>query len=655
MDNTAPPCIIALEEIEPCMASHERGEVTPAPHEIAGRKESLGKTTIGLQAALLLDGAMPHGATLNQKSLIDIKDIIDTGGHPPLTRITQSSYQERQTYWQQDQFNHLTTHTDRRTEWERHTDQYLATFSTDDKKKDEAAILTRIGILNNNGAKGIYDEFFTARKGELGYFAKKVARELTQEEITKHTTLIQQIGKLYGKDSAAITRHLTEAIKNLTDHTPEFLDEAQKQFSPGMEGTDLLKGIQERAKLWEERGQTAQTTTTPQEPHTLRAAQEPIHPEKEAQKEAQLVLQAGRETETKSKNARVGRPNQDACFADEENGAFGVCDGLGSYEGSGEVSKSAATHLQTGLSQIERNLRLNEAVEQVEETLKSVNATLLQEEDIRYQAVLLDVQRLLTNELPAAEFERKYPAGGGQSFARWIQKYNLDPAKPDEFPQLIKDWASEHVRAATTASVVKVWRGEGDERKAIVVNVGDSRVYHYSAADNKLNIVTLDDTPLLELVDEAKAREIQEAIASGESADDVLKGQTITLHKSNPMHEKAWNEAFAGISLAQRFAWQSDNTVRVPLRHFYDTKAMSKALPRAGIAPIPRPIDIKPGDRLVVVSDGIADFVKSPTMKQVLTDPANQDADRAAKALVEAAKGPRGELEDDATAVVINL
>jgi serine/threonine protein phosphatase PrpC len=80
---------------------------------------------------------------------------------------------------------------------------------------------------------------------------------------------------------------------------------------------------------------------------------------------------------------------------------------------------------------------------------------------------------------------------------------------------------------------------------------------------------------------------------------------------------------------------------------------MTKALPNPDLKPNLWTIDVKPGDRLVVASDGAYGSVDK--MEQVLTDPANQDADKAAHALVQAAKSPQGQLNDDATAVVINL
>jgi serine/threonine protein phosphatase PrpC len=86
-----------------------------------------------------------------------------------------------------------------------------------------------------------------------------------------------------------------------------------------------------------------------------------------------------------------------------------------------------------------------------------------------------------------------------------------------------------------------------------------------------------------------------------------------------------------------------------------DSFVLMKALPSADLEPSISTIDVKPHDRIIIMSDGIYKSALTPDMEKVLTDPANSEAEKAAKALVQLTiKQGRGP-DDDATAVVINL
>jgi hypothetical protein len=48
----------------------------------------------------------------------------------------------------------------------------------------------------------------------------------------------------------------------------------------------------------------------------------------------------------------------------------------------------------------------------------------------------------------------------------------------------LKRWIEKQVNGLTTASVVKLWQGPNEERKAIIANAGDSRVSETRARSN---------------------------------------------------------------------------------------------------------------------------------------------------------------------------
>lgn len=64
----------------------------------------------------------------------------------------------------------------------------------------------------------------------------------------------------------------------------------------------------------------------------------------------------------------------------------------------------------------------------------------------------------------------------------------------------------------TTASIVKIWEGGRGEKKAVIANVGDSRVYIYRA-DGSLEQITLDDNFISRsITDEQRARAVQDKL-----------------------------------------------------------------------------------------------------------------------------------------------
>lgn len=400
--------------------------------------------------------------------------------------------------------------------------------------------------------------------------------------------------------------------------------------------------------------------TKPPEPQQA----EPPPPAQHTVKELHpLVADAGDASE---KNLNKSVPDQDARFADTKHGAFGVFDGLGSYKKSGDVANTAALRISEDLAGIDPQLALDETTKQVRKALIDVSEELGKTDDARYRDVVGDIKKYAAGELSDEDFDEQYEGPKGQgSLSHWIRRH-CDPAKPDEINKCLKDWMRKQVHGSTTAAVVKLWQGPKGERKAIIASAGDSRVYHYAARDGKLQIVTVDSTSLYDVVGEVKARQIQnmegDSIRGWREVKTTLGSETTILKRSDPRHRRIWEGHVSRNSeFGDKHPWNDKEEAEVPLSEL-DDSSLTQYMPMADFKPNIQIIDIEPQDKLIIVSDGVYNYTLTPEMEQIVHDPLNKEAKKAAEALVNFAK--RGELipgvksgglQDDTTAVVVEI
>ena len=174
----------------------------------------------------------------------------------------------------------------------------------------------------------------------------------------------------------------------------------------------------------------------------------------------------------------------------------------------------------------------------------------------------------------------------------------------------------------TTASVVKISPTPEGEWKAYLGNVGDSRIYLYRGRE--LRPLTLDDNFFLALANKSPEEtfKLQEALDRVSSEAD-----------------------------AHRLGFEDRN-------HYYrQTSRITQALgsERTAIKPHPSTIDLQPGDRLLITSDGIHDNLTTAEMLGVLS------ASPSAEALMRAAQVRSRQEEhirhkkDDMTAVLVEI
>jgi len=179
---------------------------------------------------------------------------------------------------------------------------------------------------------------------------------------------------------------------------------------------------------------------------------------------------------------------------------------------------------------------------------------------------------------------------------------------------------AKYSRMGTTASIVYIWQDSMREKKAIIGNVGDSRVY--ISRNNRLYQITLDDS------------QMNSALASEKLAWELQDRMNNIINPSKELSEQE-----------QRF--------------FKIRNKISQALNGESISPRINIVELKPQDRLVVCSDGISDNLTLPEMNQILLN--NPDNNQAVNKLIIEAQArsrnkdlPRSKT-DDMTVIVTTI
>jgi PPM family protein phosphatase len=253
--------------------------------------------------------------------------------------------------------------------------------------------------------------------------------------------------------------------------------------------------------------------------------------------------------------------NEDAKFISKDGLAFGVFDGMGGEFGGQEASNSAKGYLLKALDTFPERQSLQQETQLIHDILVDANKKILREK-------------------------------GGRS-----EGMN------------------------TTASVVRIWQGPGSERKAIVGNVGDSRVYIFR--NGSLKQITLDD--------------------------NLLRADYPNENEAGYVQEKMNNtvDPVNGLTEEERGLWRKRNI-------------LTQYLGKEKISPRMHVVDLSPGDQILICSDGISDNLTDMEMSVILSknisgNYAKEITDTASSRSKEGkANHPRSK-KDDMTAIVINL
>ncbi len=217
--------------------------------------------------------------------------------------------------------------------------------------------------------------------------------------------------------------------------------------------------------------------------------------------------------------------NEDAVFVKKDEKIFGILDGVGGYAAGNIASREAAKYIIEGLQKLPEGLTPQETQNELKRILLEANIKLL----------------------------------------------NLAEKNP------------ELAKMGSTASVVKIYEGPQNEKKAIIGNVGDSRVY--ILRDGQLKQITLDDSVVREKIeDEEQAKVVQEKLNNAIDPEILSDLEKILFARRNQI---------------------------------------TQALGRTDIEPRMHIIDVQENDKLIVTSDGIHDNLTDKEILNILNNAKN--------------------------------
>ncbi len=268
--------------------------------------------------------------------------------------------------------------------------------------------------------------------------------------------------------------------------------------------------------------------------------------------------------------ASEGHPerNEDAVLFDEENSIFGIFDGMGGPPCGDIASGRAKDFIREALEGLPEGATPKETMEALESALLRAN------QDI-------------------------------------VDEINKNPKK----------YINAYGGMGTTASVVKIWEGSHNERKAIIGNVGDSRVY-IQHQNGSMEQATLDDSILRETSsDEDKLKNLQKEFSNATSKTDIDPKDRGLFDRRNEL-----------------------------------TQYLGR---KKGIRPRMYIVDIEESDKVIIVSDGVSDNLTDVEMESILTK-AFTDGENGSMALANAAQKRSNEnhfraKEDDMSAIVLEF
>jgi len=250
--------------------------------------------------------------------------------------------------------------------------------------------------------------------------------------------------------------------------------------------------------------------------------------------------------------------NEDAMLNLPKKQAFGVFDGMGGYTGGEIASKTARDFIETKLKNIPDGLSLEQTQDFLKQTFLEAN------------------QKILDKVVGSPE---------------------------------LKDMG-------TTAAVVKIWEGPQGERKAIIANIGDSRVYIYR---NENLTMTIEDNNY-GIQDEAEAGKMQLKLSEVTDLAALNDFEKLCFSKRNEMSQALGNN-FAGARM--------------------------------------RIIDLQKGDRIIVASDGVHDNLTTKEINDIMKN--YKSSQEATDKLIKAAQDRSKDINhlrhkpDDMSAIVLEI
>jgi len=285
-----------------------------------------------------------------------------------------------------------------------------------------------------------------------------------------------------------------------------------------------------------------------------------IYKPKEVVKQSGELLKLDSWGETVAAENRPER-NEDAILIEKEKGLFGILDGMGGHAAGSRASQEAKDYISENLRKLPDNLTLPLIQKELEKVFFGANTRL------------------------------------------------LSLAKED--PNLKE--------MGTTASIVKIWESAQGDKKAIIANIGDSRVYIFRA-NKQLEQITLDDNIVSQISEnEQEARVIQQRLNNVTDLNTLSSQERMLFNRRNKI---------------------------------------SQALGINEIKPRIYTIEVYEGDKIAITSDGVHDNLTDEEIAQILH--VTPDNRTTVENLIKASRDrnreehPRAKA-DDMSAIVVDI
>jgi serine/threonine protein phosphatase PrpC len=184
--------------------------------------------------------------------------------------------------------------------------------------------------------------------------------------------------------------------------------------------------------------------------------------------------------------------------------------------------------------------------------------------------------------------------------------------------------ADEKLRGTTASLLVPI----PDQSKAIIFNKGDSRIYRLSA-DGKLTQVTEDDdllSKITDLSDDTKAR-IRRRIGAVNKIERNTTTGVVEYHYSIPSSDDS--DAENGILTMEELTYyQRRNTITDGLLSKFNNGAETMQNDTTQLDKAMRTIDMQPGDRFLLCSDGLYEMLRMEEIQAILKAPGYTETER---------------------------
>lgn len=514
----------------------------------------------GLQATFLVfdDISESNGFKPEAAKIDALKTNLESDKAPKAEKIKHGSIHKRDEFWNSilDTDGTKINYKNQMEIWKESTNNLLDQVKGD---REQMQVLNKLGIGTNGVdlADSLYKEYFIDHKGDVGYFANKIALLSAEDRVKiekasitinetneegkkadKQISVLEVLAHQYHKDYAEIAKDMSDGIVNVRTNNDKFVITAKEQVGKELpeDQKAKLSMIEADSRAWEEKEEQRKQAASAEAAKKQKEEEERKREKKETQTNPSSVREYSEKDEKHTNN-------EDSMLVMKDKGVFMISDGMGGHASGDEASRIAVDTAREMYEQMASdNISKDEKLKLIKQALDAANKKIM-------------------------------------------EVSNRDNSKNG---------------MGATASLVNIHK-EGDEMSLLVGNIGDSRVY--VLRDGKLEQLTIDHDPFVEVfmhdsADDSKARIVQKAINNTTNDEDFI----------NFLRD---NEG--------GFTDEALETLKV-LYNNRTKSAISQVLGRGDTLTRIHEFKLEKGNKVLITSDGITDNMMDHEIEDFLKD-----------------------------------